>query len=103
MIVIIVVYLNKPLEHLPMATLGSITAAGISGLIDFNPVFKAYNDGDKKEAAVMLTTTICTVILGVTQGIVLGVILSLFSEMYSEVPLHRDDLCKEVNLHYAYS
>ena len=83
MIVIIVVYLNKPLEHLPMATLGSITAAGISGLIDFNPVFKAYNDGDKKEAAVMLTTTICTVILGVTQGIVLGVILSLFSEMYS--------------------
>jgi sulfate permease, SulP family len=80
-ITISVLFFANELYYIPRPTLGAITMAAISGLIDFPLLITTYKK-DKKDAAVMLSTTICTVFLGVAQGILLGVCFSLLGEVY---------------------
>lgn len=81
LIILAMLFFSQDLQYIPLPTLGVITMVGVSGLIDFEKQLLVYKK-DKKEAAVMMVTTLVTFWLGLSQGIVLGVIISLLSELY---------------------
>ena len=82
LVIICLLTFDKEMYYVPLPTLGVITMCGVSTLIDFEKQIQTYRT-DKKEAAVMLVTSLCTFWLGVTDGIMFGFIISLLSELYA--------------------
>jgi len=82
LVIVSLISFAPELKYIPLPTLGTITMCGVTSMIDFQKQAETYKK-DKKEAAVMLVTTLCTFWLGVTQGIILGIMISLLSELYA--------------------
>jgi len=82
LVIVSLISFAPELRFIPLPTLGTITMCGVTNMIDFQKQISTYKT-DKKEAAVMLVTTLCTFWLGVTQGIIIGILISLLSELYA--------------------
>lgn len=91
-IIALTVMLLTPLfYYLPMAVLASIIIVAVASLFDVAEMKYLWKT-DRKDLAMLATTSVATLVLGIKEGILVGVVLSLVVVIYSSAKPHSTEL-----------